>query len=237
MDPKRGSGSGRELQPAERPALSPRPTLLVRDHVIERLQHAFAHEQLDVDEFERRVTIAHQANVQADIDTLVSDLPAPTGLVAPTTTRALVPSRDVKAKGRVFTAMGGVERKGTWQVPRRLDVTTIMGGAQLDFREARLPEGEIEVNVKSFMGGVEIIVPPSLAVEASGSSIMGGFQHVDRAPAQIEPGSTVLRITGMVVMGGVNIEMRLPGESSGAARRRRRQEEKLERKAARKAGR
>ncbi|HEY0710005.1 MAG TPA: LiaF domain-containing protein [Polyangia bacterium] len=237
MDEKREPpGNTGLLQPAA-PAggVQRRPTVVARDQVIERLQNAFAHESLDVDEFERRVSIAHQSESQMEIDDLVSDLPASTAAATPASTRVLVPSRDVKPRGRVFTAMGGVQRQGTWLVPRRLDVVTIMGGARLDFREARLPEGEVEVRVGTFMGGVEIIVPPTLAVEASGSAIMGGFEHVDRAPAHAEAGTTVLRITGLAVMGGVNIEMRLPGETERDARRRRKLALKAERKAARKA--
>jgi hypothetical protein len=118
-------------------------------------------------------------------------------------------------------------------VPRHLDVVTIMGGAHLDFRDARLPEGEVEVRVGALMGGVEIIVPPSLAVESNGAAIMGGFEHVDRAPTAVEPGSTVLRITGLALMGGVNIEMRLPGESGREARKRRKQEARAQSKLAR----
>jgi hypothetical protein len=109
-------------------------------------------------------------------------------------------------------------------VPRKLNVMTVMGGAKLDFREARLPEGEVEIRVGALMGGVEIIVPPTLAVESNGAAIMGGFEHVDRAPVALEPGSTVLRITGLALMGGVSIETRLIGESSRQARRRRKRE-------------
>ncbi|HEY0715934.1 MAG TPA: LiaF domain-containing protein [Polyangia bacterium] len=236
MDDKRGPPGSSGLQPVSPAGLGARrPTLVARDNVIERLQNAFAHEVLDIDEFERRISVAHQSDSQADLDSLVADLPTTTKGTDLAQARVLVPSREVKPQGRVFTAMGGVERKGAWSVPRKLDVVTIMGGARLDFREARLPEGEVEVRVGAFMGGVEIIVPPTLAVEASGSAIMGGFEHVDRAPAEAEPGSTLLRITGLAVMGGVNIETRLSGESERDARRRRKQALKAERKAARKA--
>ncbi len=76
------------------------------------------------------------------------------------------------------------------------------------------------------MGGVQIIVPPTLQVEASGFAIMGGFEPVDRVPDNPDPATPVLRIRGFAMMGGVVIEMRLPGESEREARKRR----KLERK-------
>jgi hypothetical protein len=71
---------------------------------------------------------------------------------------------------------------------------------------------------------VEIIVPPNLPVEADGVAIMGGFAHVDRAPADPDPAAPMLRVTGLALMGGVHIEMRLPGESPREARKRRRRE-------------
>jgi hypothetical protein len=201
-----------------------RPTLAMRDRIIARLGDAFANDRVDVEEFERRVTIAHQSDSERELDALIVDLPAPTKSTAVAPARELVPSREVKPKGTVFTAMGGVERRGSWMVPRRLNVMTVMGGATLDFREARLPEGDVEIRVGALMGGVEIIVPPTLAVESNGAAIMGGFEHVDRAPVTIEAGSTVLRISGFALMGGVSIETRLPGESSRQARRRRKRE-------------
>jgi hypothetical protein len=201
-----------------------RPTLAVRDRIIARLGDAFANDRLDVEEFERRVTIAHQSDLGGELDALVADLPAPATATTVAPARDLVPSREVRPKGTVFTAMGGVERRGSWIVPRKLNVMTVMGGATLDFREARLPEGDVEIRVGALMGGVEIIVPPTLAVESNGAAIMGGFEHIDRAPVTIEPGSTVLRISGFALMGGVSIETRLPGESSRQARRRRKRE-------------
>jgi Domain of unknown function (DUF1707)/Cell wall-active antibiotics response 4TMS YvqF len=205
----------------DRPSV--RPTLALRDRVIARLGDAFANGSFDLEEFERRVTVVQQSESVRELDEIVSDLPAVPEPAAPAT-RALVPHREVKARATVFTAMGGVERRGSWVVPRRLDVYTIMGGASIDLREARLPEGDVEIHVRSLMGGVEIIVPPNLAVESSGAAIMGGFEHVDRAPATVEPGTTILRVSGVVMMGGVSIEMRLPGESPRQARKRRRRE-------------
>ena len=221
------------LAPADL-APAPRPTVVLRDRVIAQLQDAFAHGTLEVEEFERRVTVAHQSEVGSEVTALVADLPASAQSLDAPAARTLLPSRDVKARGTIIAAMGGADRRGAWIVPRHLGVYTIMGGATLDFRDARLPEGEVEIQIGVLMGGVEIIVPPSLAVEANGAGIMGGFAHVDRAPAGVEPGGTVLRVNGFALMGGVNIEMRLPGESRRDARRRRRRDEKADRRADRK---
>jgi hypothetical protein len=83
-----------------------------------------------------------------------------------------------------------------------------------------------EVHIFSLMGGVNVVVPPTLAVEMEGAAIMGGFEQTERAPAQLDPERPLLRVTGFALMGGVQIETRLPGESEQDARRRRRRERK-----------
>ena len=120
--------------------------------------------------------------------------------------------------------MGGVERRGSWRVPRRMKVVCFMGGAELDFRDVALPPGATEVTVVCIMGGAEIIVPPHLSVECDGVAIMGGFDHVDRAAPGGDPDAPLLRIRGMSLMGGFTIATRLPGETARMARKRQKRE-------------
>jgi Domain of unknown function (DUF1707)/Cell wall-active antibiotics response 4TMS YvqF len=206
-----------------------------RDRVIAALSDHFAHDALDVDEFERRITVAHTSESADEIDALLSDLPAlaPASPIspAPKTAPALVPASQVRAEQTMFAIMGGVDRRGAWSVPRRLRVVTMMGGAHLDLREARFPPGPVDIEVFAFMGGIEIIVPPGLAIETHGSAIMGGFQEVNRASAHPDADAPLLRVHGFVMMGGVDIRMRLPGESDRDAHRRQRRERKEERRA------
>jgi hypothetical protein len=201
-----------------------------RDRVIALLSDHFAHDALDVDEFERRVTIAQTARSLAEIEGLLSDLPAIAAASTNTlTTRprpALVPASQVRQEQTVLAIMGGIDRRGSWTMPRRLRVVAVMGGAHLDLREARFPPGPVDIEVISFMGGTEIIVPPGLAVETHGTAIMGGFQEINRAPSQPDPDAPLLRVHGFVMMGGVDIRMQLPGETTRDAHRRQRREQK-----------
>jgi hypothetical protein len=105
-----------------------------------------------------------------------------------------------------------------------------MGGAHLDLREARFPPGPVDIEIFSMMGGTEIIVPPGLAVETHGSAIMGGFQEVNRAPLHPDDNAPLLRVHGFVFMGGVDIRMRLPGETDRDAHRRQKRELKDKRR-------
>lgn len=209
-----------------------------REVTIRMLTDAFAADLFDVDEFESRVDKAHRSdNVEAllvlrkDIEPATGESPSSTAIVPvdEAAQRALVESQP---RSRwAIAIMGGVERRGGWRVPKTMRVGAVMGGAVLDFREARLAPGVSDIKVFACMGGVEVIVPPNLAVECDGIGIMGGFESLDRFPVLVEPDRPLLRITGAALMGGVEISTRLPGESARQAKKRRKKERKAREKA------
>lgn len=201
-----------------------------RDETIQALCDHFARDVLSLEEFERRVELAHRVDTAAELQALVSDLPAsPPVPVQPEPVPAPRPlPTEIRPSQTLVAVMGGVERKGSWVPARRTRVFACMGGAMLDFREARLGPGITEVAIACLMGGVEILVPPGVIVEADGMAVMGGFSH--KTPTfGTDPNTPVLRITGIALMGGVDISTRLPGESAKDARRRERDERKQKR--------
>jgi len=214
-----------------------RRTQEIRDRVIARLSDHFAHDALDVDEFERRVTVAQTAEDPGQIEALLGDLPDLAGGAAavpagvPTVVTALGPHE--RDRDTLYAIFGGIDRRGTWTVPRRMKIVAVFGGANLDLREARFPPGVVELDVTAVMGGINIVVPPGLAVQMHGSAIMGGFADINRAPANPDPDTPLLRVRGLTMMGGVNVDMRLPGESERGARKRQRRELRDEQRAER----
>ncbi len=190
-----------------------------REVVIDALSTHFANDALDIDEFEQRVDLAHRATSVAELDELLTDLQPPAdeepseSLVpqaeAP---QAAIATRGHEAK-RLLTILSSIRRKGTWRVPKKLRVVTVMGAIDLDFREAEFGPGVTEVKVTSVMGGIAIIVPPHLQVECEGVGILGHFEGLDRSAGERDPDSPLLRITGVAVMGAVEISTRLAGET------------------------
>ena len=125
--------------------------------------------------------------------------------------QAAIATRVHEAK-RVLTICSGTQRQGTWRVPKKLRVITVMGGTDLDFREAEFGPGVTEVKVTIVMGGIAIIVPPHLQVECDGGGILGLFEGMQRSAGKRDPRAPLLRITGVAVMGALEISTRLPGE-------------------------
>ena len=206
-----------------------------REGAVDRLCAHFARDHLTVDQFEHRLDIAYAAREHAELVALESDLPtladpttAATGLepYAPVHAGPVVdPSRAVSDRDFLVAVMGGGERKGMWTPPKQLTTLSIMGGVELDFREASFGEQVTRVTVISLMGGTEIIVPPGVRVEASGVAIMGGFGSGESA-SPVDPGAPVIKVNGFVMMGGVEIKQRLPGENERQAKKRLKAERK-----------
>jgi len=195
------------------------PTTVERERTIAVLSDRFAQGELEVEEFEERVTLAHRAQSADELAALLADL---TLAAEPAATQALAIASDARERDEAVAIFGGTRRDGVWNVPRHLQVTALFGGVALDLRKARLPAGPIDLAVTATFGGVQIIVPPNLAVEVRGTAIFGGFEHMDRASSSPDPSLPVLRIRGRAIFGGVSVETRLPGESEREAHQRRR---------------
>lgn len=214
------------------------PLTHTRDVTIDALMEHFANDVMDIDEFERRVSIAHKATSSDELKELLRDmpgsstLPVPAGAEVPAvrTDYSVTSAAQVKEREYALAIMGGTSRKGHWRPARTNVVMALMGGADLDFREAVLGPGVTEVKVYTVWGGVDIVVPPGVNVESHGIAIMGGFESGGDSPGGANPDAPTIRITGIAVMGGVDVSVRHAGETKGDARRRRRLERREQRK-------
>lgn len=202
-----------------------------RERAVDRLRAHYVRDDIDVDTYERLVDVAWAAESKADLDQLISRLPAlpesedpaSSSAVAPRRRTALASPAEQKDNGWQISILSGSERKGSWVPPKKLHTVALMGGAGLDFREARFAPGLTEVRILAVMGGVEVIVPPGITVETSGFGIMGGFDGHSQTVPNDDPSAPVLRIHGLAVMGGIEVKMMLPGETGRDARRRHRE--------------
>lgn len=213
--------------------LSPVGLRARREATIARLCDHFARDHIEADALERLIDRAHQATTLAELDELTRGLPP---LAAPQPANPAVErwSGPVRASETVIAVMGGAERRGVWTPAYRMQVTAVMGGVLLDFRQAQLPAGVTEIFVIAVMGGVEIIVPPGVVVESNGMGIMGGFGQTGRTRFPVDASAPVLKVNGLALMGGVEIRERPSSgwehpEERKARRLAKRERERLER--------
>jgi hypothetical protein len=88
----------------------------------------------------------------------------------------------------------------------------MLGGAEIDLREAKFAPGVTQIEANAFMGGIEITVPPGVRVESLGAAFMGGFEASAGDSGALDPNAPVLRVSGLAVMGGVEVKVRKPGK-------------------------
>lgn len=118
--------------------------------------------------------------------------------------RAPATLEDPNSDLHVFAMMSGVKRQSTTRAFQGGDASAIMGGAEIDLRNAEIREGEQPViDVFAIWGGIEIRVPEGWRVAGQVLPLMGGF--VDNTVNKSGSGP-VLTVRGTVIMGAVEIK-------------------------------
>jgi hypothetical protein len=184
------------------------PTPEERDRVTAELCEHFAAGHIELDALESRLTAVDEAKSETELNELVRDLPV-LAAAAP----AVAPAASVAAEARpkhgwALAVLGGASRKGEWSPPRRLHALAVMGGIDLDFRDAQLAPGETQVTVVALMGGVKIIVPPGLPVTVRGLGLLGAVDQEEQAAGEASPQAPYLKVTALACMGGVEVKTR-----------------------------
>jgi hypothetical protein len=105
---------------------------------------------------------------------------------------------------RAAALLGGVTRRSASRDFRGGDATAVMGGCELDLREAKIASGEAVLDVFALWGGIDVKVPPDWAVVLRGMPIMGAIE--DKTVAAGVPKRATLVIKGTAIMGGVEIK-------------------------------
>jgi predicted membrane protein len=99
--------------------------------------------------------------------------------------------------------LGGYRRSNNSQDFRGGELTAIMGGAELDLRDASIKEGEAVLDLFAFWGGAKIKVPEDWTISLQGMPILGGFEDKTRPPKS-DTGKRLV-IKGYAIMGGAEI--------------------------------
>ncbi|MEW2356602.1 DUF1707 domain-containing protein [Spirillospora sp. NPDC029432] len=222
--------------PASAPASAMRASDADRDRVADRLREALAEGRITPEEHAERIDVVYAAKTYAELEPVLSDLP---GGHAPPAPRVRLdkdldgdldrdPAGDPglrlpapeKHAASIVAVFSGADRRGRWLVEPSTTVSCLFGGAELDFRQAVLSQREVTLNVTCVFGGVDITVPPGVRLVNSVSAVFGGVDLPDDDTT--DPDAPVIRITGMVLFGGVSASRREAGSSSRADRRRER---------------
>ena len=105
---------------------------------------------------------------------------------------------------RVDVFLSTVSRRVTSPQFKGGEVVAVMGGGELDLREAKLAEGRARLEMNLIMGGITLRVPEDWAVEFQGTPIMGGVEDQTKRLAGEPKGRLV--VTGVLLLSGIVIK-------------------------------
>ncbi|GEP38035.1 hypothetical protein NPS01_16980 [Nocardioides psychrotolerans] len=176
-----------------------------RHEVAEILREAAGDGRIDLGELDERLEATFAAKTYAELAPITSDL---TPVVAPAPSAPAIRSpQPARSTERRVAIMSGFKRSGTWTVPEHLTVLCVMGGADLDLRQATYAADEVVITVNAIMGGASIVVGPHTRVILEGTGIMGDYSGPSGlVAAELDDTSPTVRVRGVAIWGGVSVE-------------------------------
>ena len=113
----------------------------------------------------------------------------------------VAPSADAEISE--FAMWSGIQRRIASPAFKRGDLTAIMGGIEVDLRQAATANGEATIDVFALWGGIEITVPPDWNVSNRVTPIMGGAED---SSTGTQAARNRLIVRGFAIMGGIEIK-------------------------------
>ena len=202
-----------------------------RESAAEVLREAAGEGRLSMTELDERLDAVYEAKTYAELEPIIRDLPH--RVIAPdaAAVQASPPASAVErsgakpASGSAIAVMSGFSRKGDWVVPANFTAVVVMGGGELDLRDAQFSSPVVNIHATAIMGAIAIIVPEDAEVQVTGVGLLGAFEHGPTGPGR--PGGPKIHIGGVAFWGAVDVRSK-PYESKGARQRRELQAERTE---------
>jgi hypothetical protein len=186
-----------------------------RERIASILREAAGDGRLTMEELDERLDAVYAAKTYAELEPITRDLPAAGTAHAPVPAQSSAVHEGriggVPSSESAFAILGGFSRKGEWVVPKDFTAFALMGGGEIDLREARFAEPVVTIHAIAIMGGIEITVPEDVTVRVNGIGILGGFDH--GASGIGPPDGPTIVINGLALMGGVEVRRRPPKKS------------------------
>ena len=183
-----------------------------RDTAAAVINNALAEGRLTPEEHSQRLDAIYSAKTHAELVPVLDDLPVPRGvrqdIASPKTAHAETMPRRHR---RLVAILSGFGRNGAWHPDPVMNIVMVLGGAELDFRDAVMPGKEVVLRVTCVLGGLGIIVPPEMRVIDNSAAILGGSGVGGEIAEPTDPDAPLLRIEGVCILGGMGVERKERG--------------------------
>jgi hypothetical protein len=173
-----------------------------RQAIADRLNAAVGEGRLTLEEFSDRVGSAYAARTHAELEVLVTDLPAPTGRSPIVVDAHPVPRSPREAP--LDIKVGAIKRRGRWRLAADSAMGVAVGPIKLDLRGADLAAREITLSARAVVGAIKVWVPRGVRVEIEGTTAVG-TRTVEESNLPPEMDVPTLRLRLDTVLGTVKV--------------------------------
>lgn len=113
--------------------------------------------------------------------------------------------------------MGAVEKNNAGWELESAEYVALMGGIELDIRQATFSDREINLGLSVIMGGITVIVPEDAAVTCEGTAVLGGIDLMGRGSGGIvgnasmqsgdlQSADKIVHLNCLCILGGIEIK-------------------------------
>jgi hypothetical protein len=191
-----------------------RPINVLREETIDQLIVNYGHGELSLAAFERRLDEALDTQSHDRLLELTKDLDLRVDKQYAEQKRAELGIRVDSGDGRedagevehIINIFGGSNRGGQWDVPSRIRLLCLFGGADLDFSEARFTSQTTRITMLCVFGRVDVRVREGVRTVSKAVCIFGGVDN--RGPSTADRDAPTIVLQGLVLFGGADIKIK-----------------------------
>jgi len=111
---------------------------------------------------------------------------------------------EAKEQTRIFALLSGSESRTFTQPIKDAEIVSLLSGVKLDLSSAVIEGDRATLQVTAVMGGIEIYAPSEWNIVSEVTPILGAF--IDKRRPTANPTTKTLFVTGLIVMGGVEVK-------------------------------
>lgn len=188
-----------------------------REHVGELLQRAVGQGMLSLGEFTERMDTALASKTRGELNSVLADLPgmqiAPEPRPVQQQSPPPMPRRAVSehwgygggSPDVLRGNMSTITRKGPWNVPPVLHLSTRMSSVTLDFTQAVMSTQVVEIRIDDYCSSVTLILPTEATADANGVQTVAG-NATNKVRTGPPYGPLHLVVVGKIRLGSVTVK-------------------------------
>ncbi len=190
--------------------LEDRPIETVREQVIDQLIMNYSHGEISLTAFESRLDKAMNSNNNNELDDLIADLSLTVDTQYQDKKDHVLGRQYHQGQAKAFEKRHNVLSsnvlKGTWDVPKEINIYTILGNDEIDFSQARFKQANVKINIYCLLGNVSLLIPEDINVVNNTQCIVSSMEQ--ESAGLTNKASPTLTLEGKVILGNIDVTIK-----------------------------